>query len=91
MLEAVKLINTDSAQYFSVFDTKNGSINLSWMRNQKISPHFLVLTPFGRYRYERAPFGINRISEHNKQRMQEILEGMECVDTELDMVIIYTT
>ena len=34
------------------------------------------ITPYGRYRYERAPFGISSISEHYNRRMSEYLDGI---------------
>ena len=42
------------------------------------------LTPLGRFCYERAPFGINFISEHYNRRMSEELQGLSNITIVVD-------
>ena len=45
------------------------------------------ITPFGRFKYLRAPYGISSISEHYDRRMAEAFAGL----TVLSMILLYTT
>ena len=49
------------------------------------------LTPFGRFRYERAPFGINSISEHYNRRMYEELHDLPNTKKTVDDNIVYSS
>ena len=48
------------------------------------------ITQFGRYRYERAPFGLSSIPEDFNRRTEEELRGFECTRMD-DDVLIYAS
>jgi len=47
------------------------------------------ITPFGRYKYLRAPYGISSISEHYKRRMTEAFNGLSGFRRIVDDFVIY--
>ena len=47
------------------------------------------ITPFGRYCFNKLPFGISSAPEHFQRRMSEILEGQEGVLCHMDDVLIF--
>ena len=47
------------------------------------------ITPFGRYRFNKLPFGISSAPEHFQRRMNEILAGQEGVLCHMDDVLIF--
>ena len=50
----------------------------------------MFLTPFDRFLYERAPFGINSISEHYNRRTSEELQGLPNITKVVDDNIVYS-
>ena len=74
VLEACQNIARDEAKIFSKFDAVKGHHQIPLDEESKDLTTFI--TPFGRFRYERAPFGICSISEHYKRRMNESLENL---------------
>ena len=87
VLESVQLIKADEAKYFSKFDAKKGYHQCELDENSKDLTTFL--TPFGRYRYERAPFGINSIPEHYNRRMYEALKDLKGIARVVDDIMVY--
>ena len=49
----------------------------------------MFLTPFGRYCFNRLPFGITSALEHFQRRMSQLLEGLEGVVCMMDDILIY--
>ena len=47
------------------------------------------LTPFGRYHFNRLPFGISSAPEHFQRRMLQILDGLDGVECLMDDVLIH--
>ena len=47
------------------------------------------ITPFGRYRFHRLPFGISSAPEHFQRRMSEMLAGIPNVVCMMDDVLVY--
>ena len=47
------------------------------------------ITPFGRYCFNKLPFGISSAPEHFQRRMSEILQGQEGVLCHMDDVLIF--
>ena len=47
------------------------------------------ITPFGRFKYLRAPYGISSISEHYNRRMDEAFAGLTGYRRVVDDIIIY--
>jgi len=87
VLETVQTINADKAKIFSKFDAKKGYHQCELDEESKDLTTFL--TPFGRFRYERAPFGVNSIPEHYNRRMQEALENLPGVARVVDDILVY--
>ena len=47
------------------------------------------ITPFGHFKYLRAPYGLSSIAEHYNHRMQEAFEGLSAFCRIVDDVVIY--
>ena len=47
------------------------------------------ITPFGRYCFNKLPFGISSAPEHFQRRMNEILAGQEGVLCHMDDILIF--
>ena len=89
VLDVVQSIQANDAHLFSSFD--------AWKRYHQIelakeSKHLTTfLTPFGRFRYERAPFGINSISAHYNRRISEELHDLPNTKKIVDDNIVYSS
>ena len=51
-------------------------------------PLTTFITPFGRYHFNKLPFGISSAPEHFQRRMNSILEGLEGVICLIDDVLV---
>ena len=47
------------------------------------------LTPFGHFKYKRAPYGLSLIAEHYNRRMVEAFEGLSGFRRVVDDIVIY--
>ena len=47
------------------------------------------ITPFGRFKYLRAPYGISSIPEHYDRRMAEAFSGLTGFRRIVDDIVIY--
>ena len=47
------------------------------------------ITPFGRFKYMRAPYGVSSISEHYDRRMYEAFQGISGFRHIVDDIVIY--
>lgn len=47
------------------------------------------ITPFGRFRFKRLPFGINSEPEHFPRQMHGILKGLHGVTHQADDIVVY--
>ena len=47
------------------------------------------ITPFGRYCYNKLPFGISSAPEHFQRRMHSLLEGLDGVVCVLDDILVF--
>jgi len=74
VLETVQKIQANDAQFFTTFDAWKGYHQIELDEESKLLTTFI--TPFGRFHYNRAPFGINSISEHYNRCMTEELHGL---------------
>ena len=73
-----------NARIFSVVDASNGFWQVELDKESSLLTTFV--TPFGRYRWKRLPFGISSAPEEYQRRMNEALEGIAiCADD----IIIY--
>ncbi len=86
-LEAVADIQQSSAKHFTVFDALKGYHQCPLdEESQKLTT---FITPFGRFMYRRAPYGISSISEHYNRRMDEAFQGLTSIRKIVDDVIVY--
>ena len=72
--EAVADIVASEAQVFTVLDAKKGYHQCLMDEQSQLLTTFL--TPFGRFKYKRAPYGLSSIAEHYNRRMAEAFEGL---------------
>ena len=81
------LAQVAGARVFSKLDANSGfwQIPLS----EVSAPLTTFITPFGRYYFNRLPFGITSAPEHFQRRMQAILHGLEGVVCLMDDVLIH--
>ena len=85
--EAVADIAQAKAKYFTVFDALKGYHQCPLDEASQDLTTFI--TPFGRFKYLRAPFGISSISEHYNWRMDEAFAGMHNFSKIVDDVFIF--
>ena len=57
--------------------------------SEESKPLTTFITPFGRFQFERLPFGISSAPEFYQKRMSETLEGIEGVVCHMDDVLVY--
>ena len=75
------------AKYFTVVDAVYHQVPLD-PASQELTT---FITPFGRYMYKRAPFGLSSISEHYNRRMAEMVSSLTNTHHVVDDVIIADT
>ena len=85
--EAVADIATSDAKIFTVLDTLKGYHQCPL--DQVSQPLTTFITPFGRYQYLRAPYGISSISEHYNCRMTDAFRGLSGFRRIVDDFVIY--
>eukprot|EP00731_Ephydatia_muelleri_P019117 Em0011g1157a len=49
----------------------------------------IFITPYGRYCFNKMPFGISSAPEHFQKRMSRILEGIEGVVCQIDDILVF--
>ena len=75
------------AKYFSTLDAAAGFWQIPL--DPTSSPLTTFITPFGRFRFKRLPFGLSSGPEVFHRTMHHILSGLEGVDCFIDNVIIW--
>ena len=85
--EAVADIAASEAKIFTVLDALKGYHQCPL--DQSSQPLTTFITPFGRYKYLRAPYGISSISEHYNRRMTEAFKGLSGFRRIVDDFVIY--
>lgn len=85
--ECVMCISESSAQVFSTFDALKGYHQCPLDEESQLLTTFI--TPFGRFKYLRAPYGICSISEHYNRRMDEAFVDMHSFSKLVDDVLVY--
>ena len=84
---AVADITSSEAKIFTVLDALKGYHQCPLDQDSQILTTFI--TPFGRYKYLRTPYGISSISEHYKCRMTEAFSGLSGFRRIVDDFVIY--
>ena len=85
--QAVADIAADHAKAFTKFDALKGYHQCPLDEESQLLTTFI--TPFGRFKYLRAPYGISSISEHYNRRMDEAFAGLSGYRRIVDDVVIY--
>jgi len=86
-VQAVADIAATKAKFFTVLDALKGYHQCPLDHDSQALTTFI--TPFGRYKYLRAPYGTSSISEHYDRRMAEAFTGLTGFCCVVDDVIIY--
>jgi len=79
-----RLVNS---KRFAVFDLQQGYLHCELDVESSLMTTFA--TPFGRYRWNRLPFGLKVSSEIFQKRLQQALEGLDSVHCVADDVIVH--
>ena len=85
--QAVADIAADNAKIFTKLDALKGYHQCPLDEASQLLTTFI--TPFGRFKYLRAPYGISSISEHYNRRMDEAFAGLTGYRCVVDDVVIY--
>ena len=85
--QAVADIAASEAKVFTILDALKGYHQCPLDKDSQILTTFI--TPFGRYKYLRAPYGISSISEHYNRRMAEAFNGLSGFRRIVDDFVIY--
>jgi len=85
--EAVADIAAEDAQYFTIIDAAKGYHQCPLAEESQELTTFI--TPFGRFKFLRAPYGLSSIAEHYNRRMAEALEGLHGYRRIVDDIVIY--
>ena len=75
------------AKFFSKMDANNGFWQCQLDEDSQLLTTFI--TPYGRYKFKRLPFGINAGPEFFQKRMAQILEGLDGVQVNIDDMLVY--
>ena len=85
--EAIADISACQAKFFTVLDAMKGYHQCPLDQESQLLTTFI--TPFGRFKYMHAPYGISSISEHYDRRMYEAFEGLSGFHRIVDDIVIY--
>ncbi|GBL82434.1 Uncharacterized protein K02A2.6 [Araneus ventricosus] len=75
------------AKIFSKLDANSGFWQI--LLDKKSSYLTTFITPFGRLRFQRLPFGISSAPEHFQRRMSQMLEGIPGTICHMDDILIW--
>ena len=81
------LAQISESKFFTKLDCNSGF----WQEKLDPDSHFLTtfITPFGRFCFNRMPFGIKSAPEHYQRKMSQILEGSESYISIIDVLLIH--
>ena len=83
------LASLANAKYFSKMDANCGFWQIKL--DPESTEYTTFITPFGRYYFQRMPFGISSAPENFQRQMTTILEGVEGVLCHMDDVLVFGT
>lgn len=81
------LSRLSGAKIFSKLDANCGFWQIPLTEDSSLLTTFI--TPFGRFRYHRLPFGISSAPEIFQRKMNEVLEGLEGVICQMDDTLVF--
>ena len=79
--------NMNGSAVFTSLDAASGYWQMPLDENSSKLTTFI--TPFGRYRFTRVPFGISIVSEIYQREMSRILRGLDGIEVYQDDIIIH--
>ena len=85
--QAVADIAAENAKIFTKLDALKGYHQCPLDEASQLLTTFI--TPFGRFKFLRAPYGISSISEYYNRRMDEVFSGLSGYRCIVDNVVIY--
>ena len=88
-VEKVASIHASEARRFTVFDALKGYHQCPLAAESQLLTTFT--TPFGRFAFLRAPYGVTSIAEHYNRRMDEAFEGLVGFRKVVDVIIFSRT
>ena len=81
------LAQLGGAKVFTKLDANSGFSQIELSKESALLTTFI--TPFGRFCFNRLPFGITLAPEYFQKRMSEILSGLEGVVCMVDDVLVH--
>ena len=81
------LAQLTGAKIFTKLDANSGFWQIPLAQQSRLLTTFI--TPYGRYCFNKLPFGISSAPEHFQKRMSRILEGLEGVQCQMDDVLVF--
>ena len=81
------LSQLEGAKWFSKMDANSGFWQIEMA--EKSRPLTTFITPFGRFRFRKMPFGISAAPEFFQRQMENILKGEEGVVCMMDDVLVF--
>ena len=81
------LAQLGGAKIFSKLDANSGFWQVHLQEDSALLTTFI--TPFGRFCFNRLPFGITSAPEYFQKRMQEVLLGLDGVICMMDDILVY--
>ena len=81
------LSQLEGAKWFSKMDANSGFWQIEMA--EKSRPLTTFITPFGRFRFRKMPFGISAAPEFFQRQMEKILEGEKGVVCMMDDVLVF--
>ena len=76
------------AKVFSKLDHNSGFWQVSLPRESRMLTTFL--TPWGRYVFNKLPFGINSAPEHFQRKLSSLLAGVSGVQVHIDDILVHS-
>ena len=81
------LAQLTGAKVFSKLDANSGFWQIPLSESSR--PLTTFVTPFGRYLFNKVPFGISSAPEHFQKQMSKILAGLTGVRCQMDDVLVF--
>ncbi|UYV69068.1 K02A2.6-like [Cordylochernes scorpioides] len=82
-----ELAQLNEAKIFSRLDANSGFWQIKLSEESQTLTTFI--TPFGRYKFKRLPFGISSAPKHFPKRMPAILRGVNGIICHMDDILIF--